>query len=95
MIQHLYIPPAPEPTTGQLPPQDPQEHFEEFFEELLEEFQKFGEVEELHTVENLGDHMFGNIYVKYHKEEEAEACMTAMTGRYYAGLHRLRLCCLD
>jgi splicing factor U2AF subunit len=64
---------------------DDSEHFEEFYEEIMEEFAKFGELEHLHVVENLGDHMFGNVYVKFASEEHAEACLKAMSGRYYAG----------
>lgn len=64
---------------------DDTEPFEDFYEEILDELAKFGEIEEMHVLENLGDHMFGNLYVKYHTEEEAEASLKAMTGRYYAG----------
>jgi len=82
LIPHLYqaLPPGPD---GQ--PVDDKEHFEDFYEEILEELSKYGEIEQLHVVENLGDHMFGNIYVKYHTEEEAEACCNALRGRYYGG----------
>lgn len=82
MIPHLYIPPPPGPD-GQ--PVDDTEKFEDFFEEIYDELMKFGEVEQLNVVENLGDHMFGNVYVKYHYEEDAEKCLKAMAGRYYAG----------
>lgn len=82
MIPHLYIPPPPG-ADGQ--PVDDTEQFEDFFEEIYEELCKFGEVEQLNVVENLGDHMFGNVYVKYHYEEDAEKCLKAMSGRYYAG----------
>jgi len=82
MIPHLYIPPNPG-ADGQ--PVDDTEQFEDFFEEIFEELSKFGEVEQLNVVENLGDHMFGNVYVKYHYEEDAEKCLKAMAGRYYAG----------
>merc|ERR1740117_866091 len=64
---------------------DDTEQFEDFFEEIFDELSKFGEVEQLNVVENLGDHLFGNVYVKYHYEEDAEKCLKAMAGRYYAG----------
>lgn len=82
MIPHLYIPLAPGADGA---PVDDTEHFEEFYEEILEEFTKFGELEQLNIVENLGDHMFGNVYVKFINEDDAESCLKAMTGRYYAG----------
>jgi len=75
--------PPPDPNTGL--PVDETEHFESFYEEILEEFAKFGEMEEMHVVENLGDHMFGNVYVKYRDPEDAESCLQAMAQRYYAG----------
>jgi len=83
IIPHMYTPPPPDPQTGQ--PVDDKDHFEEFYEEIIEELDKFGEMEELHVVENLGDHMFGNVYVKYSSEEEAEKCLQGLNGRYYGG----------
>lgn len=82
LIPHLYIPPPPT-ADGQVV--DDTEKFEDFFEEIYDELCKFGEVEQLNVVENLGDHLFGNVYVKYHYEEDAEKCLKAMAGRYYAG----------
>lgn len=49
------------------------------------EFTKFGEIEELHVCENLGEHMFGNVYVKYTEEENATKALMNLNGRYYAG----------
>lgn len=37
----------------------------DFTDDLLDELNKFGRVEELHVCQNLGDHMFGNVYVKF------------------------------
>lgn len=42
-----------------------QDNFNDFYEEAFEEFRKHGKIEEIHVVENLGDHMSGNCYVKY------------------------------
>jgi splicing factor U2AF subunit len=33
------------------------EEFEDFYEEVFEEMSKFGDLEELHVCDNLGDHM--------------------------------------
>jgi len=82
VVPHMYLPPPPLPD-GTVP--NDNEHFEEFYEEIAEEFQNFGEVEVINVVENLGDHMFGNVYVKYRDEEAAEKALKALTGRYYAG----------
>lgn len=61
-----------------------QESLDDFYEEIFEEFSKFGKVEDIQVCENLGDHMVGNVYVKYGDEEEAEMALQSMQGRYYA-----------
>ena len=35
------------------------------------ELAKFGELEEVVVVDNIGDHMIGNVYVKFVTEEQA------------------------
>jgi splicing factor U2AF subunit len=62
-----------------------QEHLNNFYEEVFDEFQKFGKVEDLQVCENLGDHMVGNVYVKFFDEEDAEKALLGLNGRYYAG----------
>ena len=59
--------------------------FDHFYEELFEEMRKFGTVEEIQVLENLGDHMIGNAYVRFKDEDEAAAALNANNGRYYAG----------
>jgi len=83
IFPHLYMAPPVDPVTQVA--RDETEHFEEFYEDILEEFMKFGEIEEMHVVENLGDHMNGNVYIKFHYEEDAGNCLNAMNGRFYAG----------
>ena len=61
------------------------EHFEGFYEEVYMEMAKFGEMEEMVVADNIGDHMIGNIYVKFADESQAEAAMKGMNGRYYCG----------
>ena len=40
-------------------------HFEEFYEEVFLELAKFGEIDEIVVADNIGDHMIGNVYIKY------------------------------
>src|SRR5690349_8401577 len=47
--------------------------------------QNYGALEEFHVVGNLGEHMLGNVYLKYSKEEEAEKALKALNGRFYGG----------
>ena len=62
-----------------------QEDFNEFYEEIFEEFKGFGKIEDVQVCENLGEHMVGNVYVKFDDEEYAEAALTKLNGRFYAG----------
>ena len=60
------------------------EHFEAFYEEVFMEMSKFGEIDEMVVSDNIGDHMIGNVYLKYQDESQAEASMKGMNGRYYS-----------
>lgn len=62
-----------------------QENLDEFYEEVFDELQKFGKVQDVQVCENLGDHMVGNVYVKYYDEEDSEKALMGLHGRYYAG----------
>lgn len=62
-----------------------QEDFDEFYDEIFEEFNAFGKLEDVQVCENLGDHMVGNVYVKYNDEEFAELALQKLNGRFYAG----------
>lgn len=52
---------------------------------MFDELTNFGTVEDIQVCENLGDHMVGNVYVKFSDEEEAEKAVTNLYGRFYAG----------
>ena len=45
----------------------------------------FGEIEDMVVVDNISDHMVGNLFVKYYREEDAEKALENLTGRYYGG----------
>lgn len=60
-------------------------HFEDFFEEVFLELAKFGEIKDIIVCDNLGDHLIGNVYVKFASEEEAESALKNLSGKYYAG----------
>ena len=57
--------------------------FEEFFQEVFLELAQFGEVEEMFVLDNLGDHLVGNVYVKFVNEEDAESCKNQISGRSF------------
>jgi splicing factor U2AF subunit len=62
-----------------------QEDFDEFYDEIFLEFQNFGKIEDVQVCENLGEHMVGNVYVKFEDEEFTEAALRTLHGRFYAG----------
>merc|ERR1719359_2106594 len=58
---------------------------EAFYVEVFLELANYGEIEDLVVVDNLCDHMIGNVYVKYYHEEDAERALGKLTGRFYSG----------
>ncbi|KAJ2475840.1 hypothetical protein IWW56_005228 [Coemansia sp. RSA 2131] len=63
-----------------------QQDFEDFYEDMFLELAKYGEIEELKICDNVGDHLLGNVYVKFHKEDDAQKAVDSLNNRYYAGL---------
>lgn len=61
------------------------DHFEEFYEEVFEELMKYGEIEDMVVCDNIGDHIIGNVYIKYTHEDYAERAVKELNGRFYAG----------
>ncbi|XP_042562307.1 splicing factor U2AF 35 kDa subunit-like [Clupea harengus] len=61
-----------------------QEHYDQFFEEVFTEMEeKYGEVEEMNVCDNLGDHLVGNVYVKFRREEDAEKAVNDLNNRWF------------
>ena len=89
MFKHLYQnPPAAisfaegnEVSNEEL--KDALKHFEQFYEEIFLELSNFGELKELNVVDNLGDHLIGNVYAKFNDEESASKAFNALSGKYY------------
>lgn len=59
------------------------EEFNNFFIEVFMELARYGEIEDMQVCDNLGEHMFGNLYVKFATEEDAANCRNKITGRFY------------
>jgi|TARA_B110000285_G_C14719551_1_gene421513 splicing factor U2AF subunit len=47
------------------------------------EFSKYGEILDTLVADNIGDHMMGNLYLKFATEEQAEACFKATQNTYH------------
>lgn len=60
-------------------------HFEDFYEEVFTELCQYGELDELQVCDNVGDHLMGNVYAKFHREEDAAKAIKQLNGRFYAG----------
>jgi len=62
------------------------EHFDRFYQDVFWEMEeKYGEIEELNVLENLGDHLVGNTYMMFKFEECAEAAVNGLNERWYNG----------
>uniref|UniRef100_A0A8C1M7P7 Splicing factor U2AF 35 kDa subunit n=1 Tax=Cyprinus carpio TaxID=7962 RepID=A0A8C1M7P7_CYPCA len=68
-----------------------QEHYDNadllcFQQEVFTEMEeKYGEVEEMNVCDNLGDHLVGNVYVKFRREEDAEKAVLDLNNRWFNG----------
>ncbi|XP_055225014.1 splicing factor U2AF 26 kDa subunit isoform X2 [Gorilla gorilla gorilla] len=63
-----------------------QEHYDSFFEEVFTELQeKYGEIEEMNVCDNLGDHLVGNVYVKFRREEDGQWAVAELNNRWFNG----------
>ncbi|XP_076063222.1 U2 small nuclear riboprotein auxiliary factor 38 [Oratosquilla oratoria] len=63
-----------------------QEHYDNFFEDVFTECEdKYGEIEEMNVCDNLGDHLVGNVYIKFRYEEDAEKAVADLNNRWFGG----------
>ena len=46
---------------------------------------KYGRVEEMHVCDNIGDHLIGNVYIRFDDEETAGKAVSDLNKRWYAG----------
>ena len=63
-----------------------QEHYDNFFEDVFVECEdKYGPLEEINVCDNLGDHLVGNVYIKFKKEEDADKAVKDLNNRWFGG----------
>ncbi|CAF1061190.1 unnamed protein product [Adineta ricciae] len=61
-----------------------QQHFDEFYEEVYTEVEdKYGEIEAMTVCDNLGEHLIGNIYIKFRYEKDAEQAVNDLNTRWF------------
>merc|ERR1712150_326206 len=46
---------------------------------------KYGEIEEMNVCDNLGDHLVGNVYIKFRREEDAARAVAELNNRWFGG----------
>ncbi|KAL5499615.1 hypothetical protein EMCRGX_G011066 [Ephydatia muelleri] len=62
------------------------EHYNHFFEDVFIECEdRYGPIEEMNVCDNLGDHLVGNVYIKFRYEEDAESAVQNLNNRWYHG----------
>ncbi|KAF9287765.1 hypothetical protein BGZ68_001310 [Mortierella alpina] len=69
----------------QLSKQEIQEDFDNIYEDFFVELAKYGEIEDMHVCDNIGDHLVGNIYARFKYEEDAGNAVESLNNRFYAG----------
>jgi len=65
-------------------PKELQDNFDKFYEDFYIELCKFGNLQEMHVCDNVGDHLMGNVYARYEWEAEAAKAVQALNDRWYA-----------
>jgi splicing factor U2AF subunit len=90
LVKHMWVNPsaAVAAAGGDLASMDQkqmQDDFDDFYEEIYEEMSKFGKLEEVNVCDNLGDHIVGNVYIKYEDEENTAEALQGLYGRFFAG----------
>ena len=58
-------------------------HLEQFYEEVFLELSSYGELRDLYVVDNLCDHLIGNVYAKFYDEASALKAYESLQGKYY------------
>ncbi|KAJ3037348.1 hypothetical protein HDV00_001773 [Rhizophlyctis rosea] len=84
LLSNVYQNPGHDPNCGLTEPQL-QEHFDHFYEDIFVELGKYGEIEEMNVCDNVGDHLVGNVYIRFKYEEDAQKAVDALNNRFYAG----------
>merc|ERR1719481_2167412 len=92
LLQNMYINPQNSAKTADgshlanVTDEEMQEHYDNFFEDVFVECEdKYGPVEEMNVCDNLGDHLVGNVYVKFKKEEDADKAVKDLNNRWFGG----------
>lgn len=85
LIPNIYLNPSHDPNCV-LAPAQLQQHFDLFYEDMfLELASRYGPIEEMIICDNIGDHLIGNVYVRFKEEDAAGRAVEELNKRWYAG----------
>ncbi|XP_023175299.2 splicing factor U2af 38 kDa subunit [Drosophila hydei] len=93
LLQNLYVNPQNSAKSADgshlvanVSDEEMQEHYDNFFEDVFVECEdKYGEIEEMNVCDNLGDHLVGNVYIKFRNEADAEKAANDLNNRWFGG----------
>jgi len=90
VLQNLYVNPQNSTKSADMfqmnhvTDEEMQEHYDNFFEDVFVECEdKYGEIEEMNVCDNLGDHLVGNVCIKFRREEDAEKAVNDLNNRWF------------
>nr|7C08_A Chain A, Splicing factor U2AF 23 kDa subunit [Schizosaccharomyces pombe 972h-]7C08_D Chain D, Splicing factor U2AF 23 kDa subunit [Schizosaccharomyces pombe 972h-]7C08_G Chain G, Splicing factor U2AF 23 kDa subunit [Schizosaccharomyces pombe 972h-]7C08_J Chain J, Splicing factor U2AF 23 kDa subunit [Schizosaccharomyces pombe 972h-]7C08_M Chain M, Splicing factor U2AF 23 kDa subunit [Schizosaccharomyces pombe 972h-]7C08_P Chain P, Splicing factor U2AF 23 kDa subunit [Schizosaccharomyces pomb len=84
LCPNMYKNPIHEPNGKKFTQRELAEQFDAFYEDMFCEFSKYGEVEQLVVCDNVGDHLVGNVYVRFKYEESAQNAIDDLNSRWYS-----------
>ena len=61
-------------------------HVHKFYEDVFRTVMKFGRIAEMRVVDNLCEHLLGNVYIKFESEDAAAAAVDGLTKKSYQGI---------
>lgn len=56
-----------------------------FYEDIFIEMAKLGKIEEMRLCDNIGEHLDGNVYIRFEYEEQAANAVDYLNSKFYAG----------
>jgi splicing factor U2AF 35 kDa subunit len=86
LIKHVYRHPNTIPPSPSNNEQQNLEDFLVFYEDMYMELSKYGRLDGLYVVDNVGDHLIGHVYAKFVDEEQAADALEKIHGRFYDGI---------
>ena len=73
-------------STSSLSPSQIDQMFDQFWQDFFIEISgRYGEVEDMKVCDNIGDHLIGNVYIKFRNYEQASNAVSSINKRFYAG----------